>query len=269
MAPRRLGPWVLLLLSFGFASSICQAQQATTQTATSDTKAVALATQALAALTGGLQINDVTLAGTAVRTAGSDVASGTITLKALGTASSRTDFVTSGKTRSEIRNAANGSPQGSWVGTDGVSHGSATHNCFTDAAWFFPALSILSRASNSSVVAKYVGEETRGSASVQHIRLFSQIPSASSRIAALLASLSTEDIYLDATSSLPVAILFNVHPDDNAQANIQVEIDFSNYQTVNGLSVPFRIQQLISGSLFLDVTVQSANLNSGISSSAF
>jgi hypothetical protein len=48
-----------------------------------------------------------------------------------------------------------------------------------------------------------------------------------------------------------------------------VEIDFSNYQAVNGVQVPFRVQKFLNGSLFLDVTVQSAVLNSGIPQSDF
>lgn len=71
---------------------------------TSSPQAVTLARQALSALTGPVQMNDVTLTGTGTRTAGSDIESGNISLKALGNGLSRLDLTVAGFTRSEIRN---------------------------------------------------------------------------------------------------------------------------------------------------------------------
>ena len=77
------------------------------------------------------------------------------------------------------------------------------------------------------------------------------------------------DFYLDATSLLPVAIKFNTHPDDDANTNIPVEVDFSSYQAVNGAQIPFHIQKFSQGTLMLDVTVTSVAVNSGVADSAF
>ena len=55
-------------------------------------------------------------------------------------------------------------------------------------------------------------------------------------------------MYLDGTSLLPVAFhILNVHPDNDASTNIALEIDFSNYQVVNGVQIPMHVQRLISG----------------------
>lgn len=261
MAPTTFGPLVLILLCTFAANARAQASQ--------DPQAVALATSALAALTNGGQINDITLTGTATRTADSDIETGPITLTALGTADSRMDLVTSGGTRSEIRNSANGTSQGSWIDLDGTSHAIAGQNCFTDSAWFFPALTVLSQLSSANVVATYVGEEARGGASVQHLRFASYYSGLDSDTSNLVAALTTEDVYLDSTSLLPVAFVFNAHPDNDANTNIPVEIDFANYQSVNGVSVPFKIQKLVHGTLFLDITIQSSTLNSGLTDSTF
>jgi len=227
---------------------------------------VALATQAMAALTGTTQVNDITLTGTATRTAGSDVESGSITLRALGTAESRLDLSANNGTRTEIRNLdSNSASQGFWIGLDGIAHSMANHNCATDAAWFFPALSVLSQLSNPDLVVTYIGNETRGDVSVQHLHFLLQSPVPS----ALVQQLGAEDVYLDASSNLPVAITFNAHPDNDASANLPVEVDFSNYQAVNGVQVPFRIQRLLNGSVLFDLTIQSATVNSGLTAAAF
>jgi hypothetical protein len=255
-----------LCLVFSVVSAI--AQSSPTPRA-SDPQAIALATSALVALTKGTQIRDVTLVGTATRTAGSDVESGTVTLKALGQQNGRIDLNLSDGTRSEIISAPNGNPQGFWTAPDGAIHNMANHNCVTDAAWFFPGLTVLSQVSNPRILATYVGEETRGDRGVQHLRFVEQFPSLAEHVNGLLSSLTAEDVYLDSSSLLPTAIRFNTHPDNDATTNIPVEIDFSDYQSVSGAAMPFKIQKFLNGALFLDITIQSATLNSGLSDSAF
>jgi hypothetical protein len=237
------------------------------QTAIQNPQAVALATQALAALSARTPVSDITLTGTATRTAGSETETGSITLKALGNPNSRFDFVSTAGTSSEIRNASGGAPQGSWITPDGVSHAMADHNTFTDAAWFVPELTVLSQLSNPNLIVSYVGQETRAGAAVQHLHF--AIQSASAEPTGLFQSLSAEDVYLDASTYLPVALIFNTHPDDDASTNIPVEIDFSSYRSVSGVQVPFRVQKLLNGTLFWDVTIESVQVNSGLTSAAF
>jgi hypothetical protein len=250
-----------LLIGFLLLAPAAFPQSSPAPTASSP-QAVALASQALSALTGSTQVNDVTLTATGTRTAGSDVETGSVTLKALGSGESRLDLSVAGGTRSEIRNLnSNSAPQGSWIGLDGTVHSMANHNCMTDAAWFFPALSVLSQLLNPNLVATYVGQETKNDAAVQHLHFVVQ--------AGLSQQLSAEDIYLDASSYLPVALTFNAHPDNNAGTNISVEIDFLNYQTVNGVQVPLHIQKLLNGTLLFDLTIQNVTLNSGLTDAAF
>ena len=78
-----------------------------------DPQAVALLNQALSAISGGTSLNDVTLTGTAAWTAGSDLETGTFTLKALGSARGRVDLALSGGTRSEIARRASRRAPGS------------------------------------------------------------------------------------------------------------------------------------------------------------
>lgn len=254
-----------LLIGFLLLASAAYPQSSPAPS-TSSAQAVALANQALSALTGSIQVNDVTLTGTGTRTAGSDVETGSVSLKALGSWQARLDLTVAGGTRSEIRDLdSNSAPQGFWIGLDGTINSMSNHNCATDAAWFFPALSVLSQLSNPNLLVTYVGNETRGGVSLQHLHFVIQNPVATG----IFQQLSAEDVFLNASSYLPVAITFNAHPDNDAGSNIPEEIDFSNYQAVNGVQVPFRIQKLLNGSVLFDLTVQSATLNSGLTAAAF
>jgi hypothetical protein len=231
-------------------------------------QAMALATQALAALAGSTQVNDITLTGTATRTAGPDIESGTVVLEALGDSYSRLDLTLSNGARHEVRNLSSiSAPQGYWIGTDGTSHPFSFHNCMTDAPWFAPALSVLSQLSNPNLVVSYIGQETRAGTTVQHLHFV--IQSTPPDPTGFDQSLSAEDLYLNASTYLPVALSFNTHPDNDAGKNIPVEIDFLNYQQVNGTQIPMHVQKFLNGTLLLDLNIQSAVLNSGLQPSDF
>lgn len=282
---RSFRPWLLLLALVSFSASAF-AQQAST-TGTSDPQAVALVQRVLAVLTGVANISDVTLTGTAHRIAGSDDETGTANLKATSAGDSRLDLAFPSGNRSEIRNssatplpgslptdipasvAQTPQPVGAWSGVDGVLRATAQHNLLTDPAWFFPAFTLGNLASTQGYVLSFVGQENRNGQQVLHISASELMPTAPTQIASLFQHLSQMDLYLDPTSLLPVTLGFNVHPDNNASLDIPVEIQFSNYQTINGIQVPLHVQRYLNGGLVLDLQFETATLNSGLSPAAF
>jgi hypothetical protein len=233
----------------------------------SNPQALSIAAQSIAALTGGNVINDVTLNGSATWTSGSDTETGSATLLASGTNESRIDLALSSATRTEIRDAQTGPKLGRWNVQNASSGKFAFHNCLTDAVWFFPALGSL--AGSSNIVFSYVGQETRNGAAVQHVQTYVFQPSPSASRVNVLQQLSTMDFYLDATTFLPSAITFSMHPDNDTGTNIPVEIDFSNYQAFSGAQVPTHIQKYLQGTLLIDLSVSAATFNTGIPLSDF
>lgn len=253
---------LLLVLLLAISSSVLAKNQPA-----SDPQALALAAQSITALTGGAPVNDVTLTGSATWTAGDAGETGAVTLLALGTGESRMDLSLPSGTRTEIRDAQTGTAIGKWIAQSGASGKFAWHNCLTDSVWFFPALGSLS--AGTSVILSYVGQETHNGASVQHIQSYIYQPNQIPGPGPTQQQLSTMDFYLDATTLLPSAIIFNAHPDNNPGSNIPVEVDFSNYQTVNGIAVPMHIQKYLQGALTVDLTIVSATFNTGVAVSNF
>lgn len=239
------------------------------QNSSSDPQAQAIASKTLVVLTGGIQVQDATLLANVTSISGSDYLTGTATFQAKGTTESRIDLNLGNVTRSEIRSSSGGVSSGNWTATDSSTagaplHANATHNCWTDAVWFFPALTVLNESSNSKFVFSYVGQEEHAGVTVQHLRVFQ----AASGVK-LLQHLSTMDFYLDPVTSLPLAIAFQIHPDNDAGTDIPTEIRFANYQAVNGVQVPFHIQRLVNGGVILDATVSSAVFNTDLPDSTF
>lgn|SRR5437016_11658 len=256
---------LFFLVSISFVLSVSIAAQ---QTATSSPQALQLLQRSLSALAGGQTLTDVTLSGTARRIAGSDDDTGTAVLKALTAGASRMDLTLSSGQRSEIRNLSAETPAGAWSGPDGISHAMAYHNLLTEPAWFSPAIAITRGLSSSGVVATYIGQGSRNSASVQHVALY-QPSFSSADVAPLLQHLTQIDLYLDSSTLLPAAMTFAIHPDNNALLDISVEVRFTDYRAVNAAQVPFHIQQYINNSLYLDLQLQSATFNTGLSASTF
>lgn len=233
------------------------------QHSSSDARAVALAKQSMAALVGTqTNVTAVTLNANVTAPNGSETTNGTGRFSASGLGQSRVDLDFGGNTRSDARNLGGGF----WKENGGTVTASAGHNCQTDAAWFFPALSSLSQVSNPKFVFTYIGDEEHGAVNTHHIRVYQ---TSAGEDGALLVRMSTEDFYLDAESGLPVAVAFKMHPDTDLLTDIDAEIRFSNYQKVSGALVPFSFQKVVNGAVVLDAAVTNVLVNSGPSVSEF
>jgi hypothetical protein len=247
------------------------AQTAAQTTAAKDPRAVALLTGAVSALAGGTNITDVTLTGTVTRTAGSDVETGAVTLQALGGLAGRMNMTLTGGPRGEVINQSQGALAGQWSGSDGVQHAMAQHNALVPAAWFFPALALAEALNDPSVQVAYVDQEIMGGVAVAHIQFCRVLPSGISSDAAMtpFEHLTSVDVYLAAANSLPVALDFNIHPDNNEKLDIPVEVQYSDYQKIGGILLPARVQKFINNALFLDLSITGVAVNTNLSSSDF
>jgi hypothetical protein len=224
---------------------------------------------ALAALSPNIAITDVTLAGSAHYIAGSDDETGSVILKALSSGPARSDLSLSSGTFSEIFNLSSSGPAGAWSGSDGIFHAAATHNLLTEPAWFSPNLAIARRLSSPTFVATYVGRENLNGQTVEHVAVCQTSAYQDPPGGPTFAHLSQVDFYIDSGNFLLAAMAFNVHPDDDAILDIPVQIRFSDYRSVSGVQVPFRVQKMLNNMLFLDLQLQVVTINSGVSISSF
>jgi hypothetical protein len=250
---------VLLACSYAFAQDPPK----------SDPYALELAAKSIAVQTGGNPITDVTLGGEAAWIAGSDKEAGAAILMAKGTGESRVELDLDGGTRIDVRNDLGKYPAGASQVKDGDRQTWPMHNCWINASWFFPALSFLNATADPSLIFFYIGAEDRNGEKVEHLQVYRYLAGQKPATIALTQQVSTTDFYLDSASLLPVAITFNTHADNDALTDIGLEIDFSKYQSVEGIQVPFHIQKLVWGGLAVDVTVESVAMNSGLSDELF
>jgi hypothetical protein len=256
---------MIFLLVLTSALLPCFSAAQTTAAAARDPQALTLIASALKALTGGVAVNDVILQASAAYVAGSDEESGPATLTARGNQQSLVQLNLSGGQRQEIRNG----PAGAWSGPDGTAHSMALHNCWADASWFFPALTLEAVATDPQTAVAYLGTDTSKGRTLLHVQVTRAPAGQSADVAALILGLSTMDIYFDPQSFLPLVLDFNAYPDNDGNTNIPVEIQFGNFQNSNGALVPLRIQKYLQGSLLLEFAVSNVSINSGVPASEF
>ena len=223
---------------------------------------------ALAALSPNIAISDVTLSGSVRRIAGSDDETGAATLKAISSGAARADLSLSSGPSSEIQNLSATTPGGEWSGPDGVAHPIAFHNLLAEPAWFFPTFAISRRLSSAYTITD-LGPTTRNGQQVEHISVSQNPPYPFSADGVSFQHLTQLDFFIDAATFLPAAIVFSVHPNNNALVDIPVEVDFTDYRSVSGAQVPFHVQKFLNGTLLLDIQLQNVTLNSGIVATAF
>lgn len=212
-----------------------------------------IACKSWAAITGslGTQLVGIQLSGSANYTGGDGVHNGTIQLKGSGlTASNVTLSLDNGATI-EVRTTSGNS----WRDASGTNH--LFENSGNPNTWFFPGLLPYFGCPTSQA---FSFGTSRGQGDIAVVAQVS-IPSTASASQALSQHLSRVEYHLDSSSLLPIAVLFNEHPDSDLGTDIPVEIRFSNYQPLSGVRVPFRIQKLINGAVVLDMTVDSAMIN--------
>jgi hypothetical protein len=244
--------------------------------ATSDPQAVGLAAKAYTTLAGLASIQDVTLTGSASRTAGEGAETGTVVLEALATGEMRMDLSFASGKAGEVRTRPAAGPVGNWFGTDGTLHTTAYHNLLAGDAWFFPAIILRSFSVDQSFILTSAGTETRGGLSVDHLSVYKKYSPPQGLTAQLAAHLTTlyqhlthTDLYLDSSTLLPVEFAFNIHPDNDARTDVSVLVRFSEYTMVQGVQVPLHVQELLNNSLILDLHLKTAALNTGLSAGSF
>ncbi len=137
----------------------------------------------------------------------------------------------------------------------------------TDQSPDFPLPLLLSVLNNPDEAYKYIGQESLNGTSVQHIQVwntFASIPRLQQ-----LTPFSAKDIWLDATSALPLKIAYTRRAGSGAVPSFPVEVFLSNYSNVNGVLYPFQINKSYNGTPWQTITIQSVSLNTGLTDAQF
>lgn len=261
--------WILATLLSSFLLNSLPLQS---QTIAATTNAKVALTQALARLSGGQAFTDVVINTTAKRVTGPTTEGVNVVLKGRGAAFGKVDYgVSSPEVRTETYASSAGIPACEWIDVSGAAHLSPAQNCVV-AIWWLPQLSPLAWIADPDVIATYLGHENYLGSAVEHYTItkrFSSQSATSSAAATRIALLATIDAYFDSGSGLPTVLAYPIHPDSDLATDLRIEVRFSNYTSIGGVLVPYRITRLVNGGVTLDITVTSVMFNAGLSDNEF
>jgi hypothetical protein len=252
---------LLLVIVCSVGASLGQSR---TQLATGSTLNVGtVIANAWFAFSGSVPVHSIQLTGQATTQAGSSSDSGTITATASADITFSTQLSMTDGTWSETRTSLLGIYQCSWTGPDGVQHEAAAHNCWQTASWLIPSLAVQPTLAPSNIGVVYVGHETIGNEGVEHLQyqvVYGGAQTASD-VTSLIQKASTADLYLDSSSFLPVMLRYSIRADNDANRSIPVQVYYSNYALISGVTIPQTIQRSIDGTPQAVVNISSIATN--------
>lgn len=210
--------------------------------------------QAKAAFTSQLTISNVTLDGTFVSVEGSLQQNGNAHLVVGSDGTYSVSLTKSSGAAGEARSETDAGVSCTWMDPGGISHPVDSFNCQTPA-WFLPELPVLL---SSEANPEWTLSAQTDVGSSPHLQFAYNGPDTGGQSQSPGIAL---DLELSSATLLPNKASFCLHPDGQNYTNIPVQIIYQNYQRVNGVAIPFRIQRFVNGTLVLDITISSASVN--------
>jgi len=256
----RLGP--LFAFALLLSVTIVEAQQSSVSaTPIRDATAVALLQQSAAAMATTAP-SDSAATGSLTIVEGSTNETGTIAIQTHGTAETAETITLPDEQRVVIYN------NGEAKEVNGSNSVIPTLQLIVvDQCPDFPLPLLSAFINNPDESIRYVGQETLQGASVQHIEVWNTF--ASKPRIQKLAPFSVREIWLDATSYLPVKVAYSRRAGGGAYPAIPVAITFSSYKNVSGVLYPFQINKAYNGTLWETIAIQSVAFNTGLTDSDF
>ena len=135
----------------------------------------------------------------------------------------------------------------------------AAANCWSAASWVLPTLHLANSTAAARISASLAATTKAGNPTLQ---LQMQIPLTghSSSIGKYITTVSSRTIYLDPATFLPLSMTYSEHPGAKTYISIPVEILYSNYTAVDGVTVPFSVIKKVNGHAELNITISQASI---------
>lgn len=235
--------------------------QSTTSAVPRDAKATSLLQQSISSM-GGSAPTDSTATGTITYVAGSLAETGTVEILTRGTGQTLEQIVTPHVNRTIVYSQFQAS-----VTNGGTTQPLPLESVATSQTADFPLPFLVGMYNNPDIAIQYVGEDVLNGVSVQHLRLWNTFNS--QPFLQSLAPLTTRDIWLDSTSSLPTQVAYECRATTNVNVTIPVSVSYSSYQTVGGSAYPSSITISVNGTPSITATIQNIKFNTGVTDSNF
>jgi hypothetical protein len=133
------------------------------------------------------------------------------------------------------------------------------------AVFVLPLLTNVLSSSDFSV--EYIDLEDINGRDSHHIRVKNTY--ASQPDLTYLSEFTTRDIWIDATTYLPIKMSYESRDGGGAAPRTSIDVLYSDYKSVNGVLYPFTIEKYRNGTRWTVVSISKVLFNSGLADSSF
>lgn len=236
-------------------------------TISKDPQAISIAQKALAAMGGAqaiLNYQDSQATGRYTLYADRNPVTFSITIRCKGTQKTRVEIQKPNGATVRIVNQGQGVIERP-IGT--VVH-LLMNNTSAERINHIPLFSILGEYQNGNISLQYQGTAQVSSRTAMVVAL-SLVPSTDPAQAPAYASMTQTLFYTDQITGLVDKIQFVNHAENDPNSTEKVEIYFTDWRIVNGISVPYRQTTYTDGNLGSDLVLESVEFNLGLLDSEF
>lgn len=258
------------LLAFNLVFSVTAAhpqQPLGAVTPTRDPQALGILQQCLQAA-GGSQaiaaIQDFTASGSITFYWDGDQVQGRVTLKGRGLTEFRMDASLPTGIRSFIVNGSNGTVKD----IDGSSRTLPADDLAYLASPTFPVTQVESALQDTSANLTFVGLVSHDGRQVEDVRVQKDYSKTSDPLG-YRTKHATRDFFIDPSTFQILASQDSAHPKDSLSETCPHEMQFSNYQAVNGVLVPLSIIERVCGQQTSSIQLTQTVFNSGLTDGDF
>jgi hypothetical protein len=266
MSPSRFASAFLFVFVSSLVATAQTASTAPQASAQRDPQAVSILTQALAA-SGGQSvvagIQDFTASGNITYNWDS-VAQGTVTVKGRGLHEFRIDATLSDGLHSSVTNLTASFQKN----PDGSISPLPSQNLVKPAIATCPLFQVLAALQDTSINLTYGGLVSHNGQQVYDV-LEQKSFSATGDPGSALSSISKAHIFIDPNALTVVSILDTAYRRDGEAGGFPHETQFSAYQSINGILVPFSVIDLIAGQQTMSIQLTQVTFNTGLTDSVF
>lgn len=266
---RRFSPAVLVGAFLSFPLAVCaqQAQQSTQPVApVRDQQAIAILTQVLNA-SGGVSavaaIQDFTATGNITYYWVQPV-QGTATVRGRGLHELRVDVSLPDGPHSSITTATTSIQKN----PDGTTSTLPSQNTRKPAVATFPLVLLFNAIQDVSVSVTYEGLILHNGQKAHEVVVQNTFATGGDP-AGVLGSISKAHLFIDPNSLTVQSIEDTAYRKDGGPGDYPHEIQFSGYQSVKGVLVPFSVRELIAGQQTLIIQLSQVKFNTGLTDSDF
>ena len=241
--------------------------QQTPTTVTKDAQALNVLTQSVNAI-GGLPaigaIQDYTGAGSITYYWAGEEVQASATVRGMGIGGFRLDATLP----TGVRTSACSGYAGVLITPDGKRSTPSFYNQMTTGSMTLPYIRIAAAISDATTSIMYVGSSAIDGKQFLQIH-FAPTFGANSPGHGKLVGLGAFDVFLDPSTLLVQELVETGHSDNDYNQTYSHEMDFSNYQKVGNVAVPFDVSEKIAGQATWSLALSAVSFNSALTSDIF